>query len=116
MRTVALEDIRSYAYHGFHDIERVIGNEFSVDVLASWTSPAPVEDDLSRTVNYEVVYRIVEQEMMVPSKLLETVAERIADHIHGAFPFVEQVRVSIHKQVQLGGAVKKATVTEIRDF
>lgn len=116
MRSVALEDIRCYAYHGFHEIEQSIGTEFSVDVFTSWATDTPVEDEIVRTVNYEMIFRIVEQEMMVSSKLLETVAERIADHIHLSFPFVAHVKVTIHKQVQLGGSVRRASVTESRDF
>lgn len=115
-REVRLEDVRVYAYHGYYEIERVIGSEFSVDVRVCWESGTPVRDVLARTVNYEDLYRIIEGQMMIPSLLLETVSARIADEIHHAHPFVEEIEITIHKQVQLGGTLKRASVTEIKIF
>jgi len=54
--------------------------------------------------------------MMVPSRLLETVCARIADEIHNAHPYVEEIEVTIHKPVQLGGTLKRASVTEKKIF
>lgn len=115
-KEVRLEDVRVYAYHGYYDIERVIGTEFSVDVRVRWESGTPVKDVLARTVDYEDLYRIIEGQMMIPSRLLETVSARIADEIHHAHPFVEEIEVTIHKPVQLGGTLKRASVTEKKIF
>lgn len=114
IRELRITDIRSYAYHGYYESESVIGAEFSVDLAVIWENAPRVHDELENTVDYEKLHKVVVREMMVPSKLLETVAERIADHIARDFPYLSEIEVTIHKLVQMGGPVKRASVTERR--
>ena len=77
---VFLEGLRFYAYHGVNPEERVQGQRFVVDVrIAANLREAGRTDDLTKTVNYSLVYQrvreIVEGE---PRNLIETVAESIA--------------------------------------
>lgn len=111
---VRLTNVRLYAYHGYYAIEREIGNEFALDVITRWETEIKVKDDISKTVNYENLFILVEKEMMVAQQLLETVVENIADQIQIAYPFLNFIQVVMHKPVQLGGAVDKATIIETR--
>ncbi len=112
MALIALEGIHFYAYHGFYEEERCIGNHYYVDVyLNAGITRAAASDDLYSTVNYETVYFICQSEMKKPTKLLETLAQTIADRIQGQFDYVQGVRVRVRKMhPPLGGQVHSAFV------
>lgn len=79
--TVKIEGLRFYAYHGFYDEERKKGNDFICDVEVELKSYDSLEDNISDTVNYEDIYSIVEHEMKITRKLLETVVYAIIKRI-----------------------------------
>lgn len=112
MATIALEGIHFYAYHGFYEEERIIGNHFILDVYVDIPiTRAAATDDLYSTVNYEVVYRICQSEMRKPCRLLETLAQSIADRISGYFDEAGSVKVRVRKlNPPLGGRVESAYV------
>jgi 7,8-dihydroneopterin aldolase/epimerase/oxygenase len=87
-----------YAYHGAYPEENRLGQRFYVDLeLGLNLKPAGETDDLSQTVNYANVYDTVKKEMTETQvKLIETLAERIADRLLSAFP-IEEIRVRITK-------------------
>lgn len=112
MTLIALEGLQFYAYHGFYEEERIIGNNFTLDVYVEVnTRLASKMDDLFSTINYETVYRICQMEMRRSTKLLETVAQRIVDHIQEQFDLIHGVKVRLYKIAPpLGGKVKHAYV------
>lgn len=118
MNVVSLEGMDFFAYHGFYEEERKIGNRYTVDVAVNTDfSKAATEDELRYTVNYEVVYSIVKEEMAVSSKLLEHVGERIIAKIHQAFPATTACQVDIIKHnPPLGGLCSRARVSLRRTF
>ncbi|MDB1086649.1 dihydroneopterin aldolase [Streptomyces sp. ACA25] len=98
MDRIALRGLRARGFHGALPEERALGQTFLVDlVLGLDTRPAAEADDLTRTVHYGVV---AEQVVAVvrgePVKLIETLAQRIADQclVHEA---VQEVEVTVHK-------------------
>ncbi|MFZ6010982.1 MAG: dihydroneopterin aldolase [Bacteroidota bacterium] len=109
---VALEGLEFHAYHGVYPHERDSGNWFEVDVAVETDfSRAAEHDELAGTVNYEVLFRLVKDEMEQPSKLLETVAEKIVQKVMDEFPSVLQVDLAISKlNPPIGGKCKKATI------
>ena len=115
MTTIALEGIRIHAFHGFYEEERVLGNDYVLDIyLAADTTQAATEDDLFSTINYELVYHICTSEMKKPKKLIETVAKCIIDRLNEQFEQVHGIKVRLKKlNPPLGGLVDSATV-EIR--
>lgn len=94
---VALQNIRFFAHHGFYPEEQVIGNEFLLDIETEMDVTGKGDEDLSLTVNYERLFEIARQEMMVPRKLLETVAYSILDQIRMEFLSVRSVRIALKK-------------------
>lgn len=97
IQRVSLEDIRFNAYHGYYEQEHKVGNEYLVTINTEMDVFGDVEDDLSNTVNYERLYHIVETEMAVPRKLLESVAHSILNRIRHEFLSVKSIRVQIAK-------------------
>ncbi len=110
---VALEGLEFHAYHGVYPHERSSGNKFEVDIVVDTEfSDSAFQDDLSGTINYEVLYAIVKDEMAKPSKLLETVGHAIAQKALQTFSDARAVEVRISKfNPPIGGVCKKATVT-----
>ncbi|KXH86805.1 dihydroneopterin aldolase [Sporosarcina sp. HYO08] len=87
MDYIHVNDMAFYGYHGVLPEETKLGQRFRVTVsLAVDLSEAGKTDDLQFTVNYAEVYQIcqsiVEGE---PVKLIETLAESIAQRILQAF-------------------------------
>ena len=109
---IALEGLEFHAFHGVYPHERESGNWFEVDVAVDTDfSQAAKTDELDGTVDYEVIYQLVKQEMDKPSKLLETVGENIVDVILKRFVKVNNVELKISKiNPPIGGKAKKATV------
>ena len=72
---------------------------------------AALDDDLHKTINYEIIYRICSDIMEQPCKLIETVAYRIAHEIRKSFPEVKNIEVVLHKmKPELGGPVSSAQI------
>jgi dihydroneopterin aldolase len=113
---VALEGLEFHAYHGVYPHERSSGNKFEVDVIVETQfQEAAFQDDLSGTINYEDLYRLVKNEMDKPSKLLETVGHAIAEKILKSFTTAIAVEVKISKfNPPIGGVCKKASVVVSR--
>jgi dihydroneopterin aldolase len=110
---VALEGLEFHAFHGVYPHERESGNWFEVDIAVETDfSLAATTDELVGTVNYETLFKVVKTEMEQPSKLLETVAEKIANDVLEKFPNVLSVVLTISKlNPPIGGKCKKASVS-----
>ena len=109
---ITLEGLEFHAFHGVYPHERESGNWFEVDISVETDfTKAAQTDDLSGTVNYETLYNLVKAEMERPSKLLETVAEKIILDVLTQLPAVLSVDLIISKtNPPIGGKCKKATV------
>jgi dihydroneopterin aldolase len=109
---IALEGLEFHAFHGVYPHERESGNWFEVDISVETDfTAAALTDDLSGTVNYEILYRIVKDEMEKPSRLLETVAQKIVDDVMRELPAVQGIDLKIAKiNPPVGGKIRKASI------
>lgn len=110
---IALEGLEFHAFHGVYPHERESGNWFEVDIAVETDfSKAAQTDELAGTVNYETLFNIVKAEMQQPSKLLETVAEKIINDVLRQLKAVVSVDLTIAKiNPPIGGKCKKAIVS-----
>ena len=93
---IELTGLTGFGYHGVLESERENGQEFSVDVTLLVESPQ-VNDDLSNTVNYAEVAKVVHQFITgKPVDLIETLADNIADQL-AKIPLVKAVEVTVNK-------------------
>lgn len=97
MITVELKDLRFFAHHGISEEERLTGNEYIVNLEVMYDPGDSDFDNLDDVVNYETVFEIVRKRMMVPTPLLEKVANSIIRKIHHKLSSVQEIRISIHK-------------------
>jgi dihydroneopterin aldolase len=113
MGLIEIEGMRFYAYHGHFEAERIVGNEFQVDVsLETNCIPASISDDLNDALNYQAVYDLVKNEMQISSHLLENVAKRILDSLFSEFPNIQKAWVKVSKlNPPMGGQIKRVSVT-----
>ncbi len=116
MGIVKLEGLQFKAYHGFYDEEREKGNHFEVTVsVITDFSHASFTDELHGTVDYEHLYRIVKEEMLNPSKLLEHVVQRILDRIMDEISEADEAEIELSKlNPPIGGPCRAATITSRR--
>ena len=98
MGKIILKNVRCYSFHGCLKEESVIGSDYLVN-LKVWASleKSAHSDKLADTVDYVVLNHIIKTEMSKPSKLLETVAQRINNEILKKEPRVTKSIVSITK-------------------
>jgi len=95
---IHVRGIRCYAFHGCMEEEARIGGNYRVDVAIDTDfSKAAASDELSETVDYCAVQRIVEEEMAIRSKLIEHVGQRIFSRIYQELRGIQQLSVEIHK-------------------
>ena len=110
---IVLEGMRFYGFHGVNPEERVLGQEYLVDLAVEIDlGRAGRSDRLEDTISYTHIYRAVRDVMEgEPRNLLEAAAQSIADRILSEFP-VESVAVRVkkpHPPVR-GSVIENATV------
>ena len=112
MGTIKIKNIRVYAYHGCLVEEGKIGSDYRVDLaVKADLSKSSKTDNLSDTVDYVHLNKIVKQEMAIRSNLLEEVAKRIIDRILIEIPLVNKADISVSKlNPPIGGNVAMVTI------
>jgi len=96
LQTVSLNDVRCFALHGYYPEEQLTGTEFLVSVEVTFV-PSGDTEDLERTVNYEVINKVIQEEMRSTKKMLESVVKMILDRVIAAYPFVQTAKAGIKK-------------------
>lgn len=115
---IEVNGIRLYAYHGCLTEEGKVGGHYVVDVSMSTDfRKASEEDDLTKTIDYVIVNRIVKEEMAIRSKLIEHVGKRIMDRLKKELPTIYTARVKIIKNTPpINGDVKNVAIIIEEEF
>ncbi len=84
---IVLEGMRFYGFHGVNPEERVLGQEYLVDLAVEMNlTQAGASDRLEDTISYAHIYRAVRDVMEgEPQNLLEAAARSFADRRPDAF-------------------------------
>ncbi|SFE87033.1 dihydroneopterin aldolase [Chitinophaga sp. CF118] len=116
MLTIGLEQVHFRAFHGLYPEERIIGNDFIIDV--SVTIPGVNQiDSIKETVNYQGIFTIVERIMAIPQPLLEQVVYAITDAIKQKYPEIQKSNVSLRKMnPPMGASVRNSMVTLEKNY
>jgi len=112
---LVLRGLSFHAHHGYRPEEAVLGGRFVVDVELQ-LALVPQEDDLAHTVDYAQVYEAVREEVTQQRyRLIETLADRIAERLWQSYPQVEALTVRVHKpQAPLPGLFDDVYVEIVR--
>ncbi len=100
------------AFHGCYELERKVGNRFTVDLdIRTEMGDVAESDDVTKAVNYLTVYELVREQMAITNSTIEAVACRIISTIRQKYPEVIGVRCSVAKIAPpLGGKVASVSV------
>lgn len=109
---IRLDRMEFRAMHGCYELERKVGNRFTVDVeITAELANAAAEDDVALTVNYLTAYEVVRRQMQVTQRTLERVAANIIGALYAAFPQVRHVKCTVSKLAPpLGGKLERVSV------
>lgn len=97
MIKVQLHNLLFRAFHGIYEEERILGNEYCVNVILEFYEKTEVIQHIDDTVDYSKVYDIIKSRMMIATPLLETVVMQTGNDIHREFPDLKTISVSIKK-------------------
>jgi dihydroneopterin aldolase len=112
MITVHLQEVFLFAHHGIYEQERENGNTFEISLHVSYEQPAGDLDDISRMVDYEVLFGIIRHQMKTPSPLLEQVCHSVISQVKQYYPQVTKISMSLFKlKAPIAGFEGKAGVT-----
>lgn len=113
LSTITLDEMEFRASHGCYEMEKIVGNRFTVNLsITAEIGDAARTDDINGTINYLRVYEIVEKQMAVPSDIIENVALRILDAVYEEFDTIMHAEVTVSKLAPpLGGKIKKVSAT-----
>lgn len=112
LRIIEIKGIQCYAFHGCMPEEKKTGGKYLVDIIVHYNyEQAADKDDLSLTVDYCKIYNIVNKEMSIPTKLIETVAKKIAVSCKQSYPLSEKIIVKVTKlSPPINGLVENVSV------
>jgi dihydroneopterin aldolase len=96
--TIEVNGIKIYAFHGCLEEEAKIGGNYLVDVMLNTNFfNAAENDDLTQTINYVDINKIVCEEMSIRSKLIEHVGQRIIKRIKKEIKNITYLRIKVTK-------------------
>jgi dihydroneopterin aldolase len=97
MLTVQLQNLLFNAYHGIHEEEKILGNEYEVNASLEFHETAEVITHIDETISYVAIYDLIKERMNIPTPLLETVVMEIGNEIHTRYPLLKLINISIKK-------------------
>ena len=110
---ITLERMEFHALHGCYELERKVGNRFTVDLMiAAELGDVAAEDCVEKAVNYLTVYEVVRERMQVVQRTIERVAMNIIEALYAAFPQIRHISCTVSKLAPpLGGKLDRVSVT-----
>jgi 7,8-dihydroneopterin aldolase/epimerase/oxygenase len=96
---IYVNQMEFYGYHGVFPEETRLGQRFAVDLTVELDlSKAGKSDDLNESINYADLYMVCKDIVEgQPFKLVESIAEKIAETILERFTLVEACHVKVIK-------------------
>lgn len=109
---IVLDRMEFHALHGCYELERKVGNRFTVDLeIKAELGRVAADDDVSRAVNYLTVYEVARTQMALTQHTIERVAMNIIEAIYAAFPQIRHVKCTVSKLAPpLGGKLDRVSV------
>ena len=91
--SIEITKLKLFGAHGLYVEETLLENEFELNIILSYHPPSEITS-LDQTLDYVKALQIVKEEFSQPSKLLETLAMRMAVKLKAAFSSI--IRQEIH--------------------
>ncbi len=95
---IEVNGIKTYAFHGCLEEEAKIGGNYLVDVMLNTNFfNAAENDDITQTIDYVDINKIVCEEMAIRSKLIEHVGQRIIKRIKKEIKNITYLKIKVTK-------------------
>ncbi len=94
---IQLHNLRFFAYHGLYEEEKILGNEFEVNISVKIKTPKEGKISIHDTINYATVYELVKQIFNQREELLETICINISNAVKNKFPELKKLSIQIIK-------------------
>ena len=91
-----LKNLRFHSFHGLYEEERLLGNDYEINVDIEVEQQERVET-IGQTVNYVSVYDVIKTRMEFAEPLLETLAYDMIESIHLLDKRIKHIALSIDK-------------------
>ena len=103
---IVLQRMEFRALHGCYELERKVGNRFTVDLeITACLGDAAAEDSVL------TVYEVVSLQMRITQRTIERVAMNIIEAVYASFRQVRHVKCTVSKLAPpLGGKLEKVSV------
>lgn len=98
MITIHLHNLIFFSFHGVHEEEKILGNEYEVNADVQFHEEHAQIHSLCETINYVDVFEIIKDRMKIPTQLLETVVMEIGNSIYEKYNYVRSINVSLKKK------------------
>ncbi|MDE5622703.1 MAG: dihydroneopterin aldolase [Alistipes sp.] len=110
---IRLDRMEFRALHGCYELERKVGNRFTVDLtITAELGRVAEEDSVELAVNYLTVYEIVRAQMRITQRTIERVAMNVIEALYAAFPQIRHISCTVSKLAPpLGGKTDRVSVT-----
>lgn len=99
MDKIRIRKLKIYAYHGVAEEERVLGQEFMLDIdLFLSLEKASQTDELVDTVSYEEVTKTAISAFTEKKyRLIERAAGAVAEKILEEYPQIQKIKIAVKK-------------------
>ena len=98
MLSIGLNNLSFFAHHGLYEEERILGNQFTVNLQVQYEPDTVPVQHLDQTIDYTGLFHLVQEAMSTPFPLLETLVTTLGEEVRQRFPQVRFVNIAITKQ------------------
>jgi len=117
MITIHLQNLKFYSFHGVHEEERILGNNYVVNADIHFNEESAKITSLSQTINYAEIFDIIKKRMLTPSELLESIAMDIGNQIYQKYSYVRSINITLKKvHPPIQGIEGSVSVTWHKEF
>jgi 7,8-dihydroneopterin aldolase/epimerase/oxygenase len=95
--TIMLSGVILRGAHGLYAEEKLLGNEFRLDIKLTYDIGEDIIQSIDHTIDYVKVYELVKREFSIPEALLETLAMKMGAVLKQSFPQLTALEISIQK-------------------
>jgi dihydroneopterin aldolase len=116
MFSLHLNHLKFFSHHGIHEEERILGNDYEVNVKVDLDEKGPATS-IKDTIDYVKIFELVKQRMNIPTALLETVAQDLVNLISSADSRIRSISVSVEKKTPPVANIEgSVSVSYTKDF
>lgn len=94
---ILIKDLRVFGYIGLYSEEKLIGNEFIINVKIELLKNNIDIKNIQDTVNYQEVFNIIQHLLAKPFDLIEGFLNILLDKLKSKFPDIKLVKAEMCK-------------------